>query len=201
MRKLIRHLFFIFKKLAARWKRIRYLLLPNVAKVIDKKITFSRGLPNCDQMMIVSGKGKVHIGEGCSFGYRLGGFHRGGCIELQARYANAVIRLGNNVMTNNNIFICSANSIEIGDDTLIGQYVTIFDFEAHGIKPSERRNIGEIGSVRIGRNVWIGNNVLILKNTTIGDDSIVAAGAVVSGDFPAGMIIGGVPAKAIKRIS
>lgn len=200
MKNFVRYFFFIFKKLAAHWKRVWYLLLPNVAKVIDKKITFSRGLPNCDQKMIVSGKGKVHIGEGCSFGYKLGGFHRGGCIEIQARYTNAVIRLGNNVMTNNNIFICSANSIEIGDDTLIGQYVTIFDFEAHGIKPSERRNIGEIGSVRIGRNVWIGNNVLILKNTTIGDDSIIAAGAVVSGDFPSGMIIGGIPAKAIKKI-
>jgi acetyltransferase-like isoleucine patch superfamily enzyme len=96
--------------------------------------------------------------------------------------------------------LCSANYIEIGDDTLIGQYVTIMDHEAHGIDPDKRRQIGGIGQVIIGKNVWLGNNVTILKNTEIGDNSIVATGAVVSGKFPTNVIIGGVPAKIIKAI-
>lgn len=50
----------------------------------------------------------------------------------------------------------------------------------------------------IGKNVWIGNNVTILKNSEVGDNTIIAAGAVVSGKFPANVIIGGVPAKTIK---
>ena len=74
------------------------------------------------------------------------------------------------------------------------------DFEAHGIKASERRELGEIGKVSIGKNVWIGNNVTILKNTEIGENTIVAAGAVVSGTFPSNVIIGGVPAKIIRKL-
>jgi len=96
--------------------------------------------------------------------------------------------------------ICAANYIEIGDNTLIGNFVSIRDHEAHGINPDKRREIGEIGEVIIEENVWIGNNVIILKNTCIGKNSIVAAGAVVAGKFPANVIIGGVPAKIIKSI-
>lgn len=102
--------------------------------------------------------------------------------------------------TNNNIFICAANYIDIGDDTLIGQYVTVMDHEAHGIDPEKRRLIGQIGTVKIKKNVWIGNNVTILKNSEIEENTIIAAGAVVSGKFPKNVIIGGIPAKVIKGI-
>jgi len=146
------------------------------------------------------GEGKVEIGEHCIFGYKLGGFHRGGSIEIQARYKNSKICIGKNVATNNNVFICAANKIEIGDFARIGQNVTIMDFEAHGIDPDKRNKIGEIGEVMLGNNIWIGNNVIILKNTVIGENSIVAAGAVVSGKFPSNVIIGGVPARIIKNL-
>ena len=119
---------------------------------------------------------------------------------MQARYSNAHLKIGNNVATNNNLFCSAANRIEVGDDTLIGQYVTVMDYEAHGTSPEKRRQMGEIGKVIIGRNVWIGNNVVILKNTGIGDNTIIAAGAVVSGEFPANVIVGGVPAKIIKSL-
>lgn len=75
----------------------------------------------------------------------MGGFSKGGSIELQAHYQNAKINIGNNVATNNNIMLCEAIYIEIGDDTLIGQYVTIMDHEPHGIEPNKRRELGEIG--------------------------------------------------------
>src|ERR1019366_869205 len=103
---------------------------------------------------------------------------RGGSIEIQARYKNSKIKIGNDISTNNNIMLCAANYIEIGDNTLIGQYVTIMDHEAHGIEPDKRRQVGDLGIIIIGRNVWLGNNVTILKNSEIGDNSIVAAGAV-----------------------
>jgi acetyltransferase-like isoleucine patch superfamily enzyme len=74
------------------------------------------------------------------------------------------------------------------------------DFEAHGIRPENRKKIGEIGSIIVGKNCWIGNNTTILKNSKIGDNSIVAVGAVVSGVFPENVIIGGVPAKIIKNL-
>jgi acetyltransferase-like isoleucine patch superfamily enzyme len=74
------------------------------------------------------------------------------------------------------------------------------DHEAHGIQPEDRRKLGAIGTIIIGKNCWIGNNTTILKNSKIGDNSIVAVGAVVSGVFPENVIIGGVPAKIIKNL-
>jgi acetyltransferase-like isoleucine patch superfamily enzyme len=174
--------------------------IPNLKPTLLLRIKFVGKQPICQQKTLITGLGIVEIGENCSFGYKLGGFHRGGSIEFQPRYKAAIIKIGNNVTTNNNLFFCAANYIEIGGDTLIGQNVTIMDHEAHGIDPLHRRKLGVIGEVIIGKNVWIGNNVTILKNSTIGENSIIATGAVVSGKFPANVIIGGVPAKIIKSL-
>jgi acetyltransferase-like isoleucine patch superfamily enzyme len=157
-------------------------------------------MPSCNQYTLISGKGKVTIGKQCEFGFKLGGRHKNGYIELQPRYENAEIIIADKVFTNNNVFICAANYIEIGLGTLIGEGVTIIDHEAHNIAPHLRNQIGEIGQVIIGNNVWVGNNAMILKNSTIGNNSIVAAGAVVTGIFPADVIIGGIPAKVIRHL-
>ena len=92
------------------------------------------------------------------------------------------------------------NLISIGSDTLIGENVTIMDHDAHGVSPKQRRTPWVIGKVSVGKNVWIRNNVTILKNSGIGDNTIVASGAIVSGKFPADVIIGGVPAKIIRQL-
>ena len=180
-------------------RRIFNFILPNKISLFKGRIILS-DYPSFNQITLCEGDGIVEIGKNCSFGYKLGGFHRYGTIEFQARYVKARIKIGNNISTNNNVVLIAANQIEIGDDTLIGQNVVIMDHEAHGISYLKRREIGEIGIVILGRNVWVGNNVTILKNTEIGNNTIVAAGAVVSGKFPANVIIGGVPAKIIKSI-
>ena len=174
-------------------------ILPNLNFILSGRLKSENKLI-CNQKTLLTGVGNIYIGKDCFLGYKPGGFHRGGCIELQARYKEAVIRIGDNIATNNNIFICAANNIEIGANTLIGQNVTIMDFEAHGIKAVERRGLGVIGKIGIGKNVWIGNNVTILKNSSVGENTIIAAGAVVTGDFPANVIIGGVPAKIIREL-
>lgn len=186
----------IWNTLIFRWLNF---IVPNFTKINSKNLKLN-GIPFCEQKTFITGIGTIEIGTNCKFGYKPGGFNRNGSIEMQARYSEAYIKIGNEVFTNNNIFICAANSIIIGDKTLIGQNVAIMDFEAHGIAPDQRNQIGDIGKVIIGKNVWIGNNVTILKNTEIGKNSIVAAGAVVSGFFPENVIIGGVPAKIIKSI-
>lgn len=185
---------------------IRYInvllnfLFPNIIYLVRNKIDMGERILY-NQYTKLRGTGKIFIGDNCTFGYKPGGFHRGGSIEIQARTKTSVIKIGENVSTNNNVFICASGSIIIGKKTLIGQGVTIMDFEAHGINPFKRREIGEIGCVDIEENVWIGNNVIILKNTFIGKNSIVAAGAVVKGNFPNDVIIGGVPAKIIKTLN
>lgn len=188
-----------FKWICFYHKRLFKFILPNLAKIINKRVTFEK-YPVCNQKMLITGAGSVSIGSKCSFGYKLGGNFYRGLIEIQPRYKQSRISIGNNVATNNNLVLCAANYIEIGDDTLIGQGVSMMDHEAHGMAPDKRRQLGEIGKVIIGKNVWLGNNVIILKNSEIGDNTIVAAGAVVSGIFPANVIIGGVPAKIIKNL-
>jgi len=56
------------------------------------------------------------------------------------------------------------------------------------------------GPIVIGKNVWIGANATVVPSVTIGDGSVIAAGAVVTKDVPANVIVGGVPAKIIKKI-
>lgn len=180
-------------------KNLLNFLLPNLSFIWHKQLK-SDNLPKCNQKLLLSGNGSVVLGKNITFGYKLGGFFHYGLVELQARMNDAKIAVGDNVATNNNIFICAANRIDIGENCRLGQNVTIMDFEAHNISPSKRNEIGEIGAVIIEENVWVGNNVTILKNSFVGKNSIVATGAVVSGKFPANVILGGVPAKIIKEI-
>ena len=200
---LLRFIYRIYKKplnwLGSYYRWYSNFICPNLFNLLPGRIVL-HDYPSFNQLTLCEGAGIVEICKGCSFGYKLGGFHRRGSIELQARYKASKIKIGSNISTNNNIMICAANYIEIGDDCLIGNFVSIRDHEAHGLAPDKRREIGEIGIVKIERNVWIGNNVLILKNTHIGENTIIAAGAVVAGNFPPDVIIGGVPAKIIKPI-
>lgn len=179
------------------YRRVNFFWLPNL---LSKTNTSINSGVEFQQLTLIRGLGKIEIGKNCCFGAFRGGFHRNGSIELQTRDKEAQILIGDGVKTNNNVFICSANLISIGEKTLIGQGVTIMDFEAHCKDPNKRDLVGEIGSIKIGKNVWIGNNVIILKNSVIGDNTIIAAGAVVAGTFDENSIIGGIPAKFLKSI-
>jgi acetyltransferase-like isoleucine patch superfamily enzyme len=190
-------MFIIIIRFEMSYKYFKHYILPNLFG--GKNVLFANK-PKFNQRTIFTGQDAIFVGTNCMFGYKLGGFHYGGSVEIQARYLKSVVKIGKNVKTNNNLFICAANNIEVGDDTLIGQGVVIMDFDAHNIDPSRRNELGELGKIVIGNNVWIGNNVQILKNTTIGENTIIAAGAVVSGTFPANVIIGGVPAKIVRTL-
>lgn len=69
----------------------------------------------------------------------------------------------------------------------------------HGLPPAERQTTYPAPIV-LGKNVWVGSNATILQGVTIGDNAVVGAGAVVTKDVEANTIVGGVPAKLIKRI-
>lgn len=198
--RILRWLLLPYRIIKAGIRILRLFWFPNKVPILRKKLLF-KTRPACAQILLIEGQGLVEIGSECSFGYPLGGFNRYGSVELQARYENSRIKVGDRVHTNNNVFICAANSIEIGDNCLIGQNVVMMDHEAHGINPYERNKLGPIGVVKLGCNTWIGNNVTILRDTIIGDNSIIAAGSVVKGEFPSNVIIGGIPGRIIKVIS
>ena len=185
----------IYVKLKIILRHFQYFYIPNL---INDCIIIGKPA-GVEQIVKIRGIGKIEIGKNCFFGTTIGGRSYGET-EFQIKFDDSKIFIGDNVCTNNNLFVCCTKNITIGSNTVIGERVTIFDFEGHGLKANERKQIGEMGTVCIGENVWIGNNVTILKNTIVGDNTIIAAGAVVTGNFPANVIIGGIPAKIIKDL-
>lgn len=181
------------------WQFLRYFYFGNLRAIYSRKLAYSKSL-KAKQFLFCTGRGKINIGENCVFGFKMGGFHRNGLIELQARNASSIINLGDSIRTNNNLFICAANMVKIGGNTTIGNFVFIIDHEPHGVDPTKRNKVGEIGEVIIGNNCRIATNVQFLKNSGVGENSIVGAGAVVTKMFPDNVIIGGVPAKIIKTL-
>lgn len=100
---------------------------------------------------------------------------------------------------------CSAVSIEIGANCLIGANVTITDSDFHPTKPQNRRfntNTSDImcAPVVIKDNVFIGTGSIILKGVTVGENSVIGAGSIVTKSFPPNSIIAGNPARLIKLL-
>jgi len=112
---------------------------------------------------------------------------------------------GKNITVGKNVFINACchfqdqGGITLGDNCLVGQNV-VFATLNHGFAPEERQSMLPAPIV-VGRNVWIGSNSTILQGVTIGDNSIIAAGSVVTKDVPANAIVAGVPARFIRSIS
>ena len=147
------------------------------------------------------GEGSLIIGDRTSFGYgpapRLGT----GEILLQARSHNATVIIGEANAFSNNVSIVANQQIVIGDRCAIGDFVSIYDCDFHEINPATRyRSEGLSKPVVIGSNVWLGSRVLVLKGVIIGDNSVVAAGSIVTKSIPNDCISAGNPAKVIRPI-
>lgn len=107
-------------------------------------------------------------------------------------------KIGKNVFINFNCTFLDLGGITIEDDVFIAPNVSLLS-EGHPISPENRHSL-EVGHIHIKNNVWIGAGATILKGITIGENSIIAAGAVVSKDVPDNTVVGGIPAKVIKTI-
>lgn len=108
------------------------------------------------------------------------------------------IHVGEHVFINACCHFQDHGGVTLGDGCQIGHNV-VFATLNHGLEPADRGTTYPAPIV-LGRNVWVGSNATILQGVTIGDNAVVAAGAVVSRDVPANTIVGGVPARIIKRI-
>ena len=104
--------------------------------------------------------------------------------------AKGKLRISDGVSLNYNSTICAYESIDIGEHTVIGPNVCIYDHD-HDISTlgGVKDNKYVTSPISIGSNVWIGANVTILKGVTIGDNSVIAAGCVVKKDIPANTIL------------
>lgn len=110
------------------------------------------------------------------------------------------IHIGNNFTGNYNLTILDIREVYIGDNVMIGPG-TMISTVGHPMTPMGRRqHLGIAKPVKIGNDVWIGGNVTILPGITIGNNVVVAAGAVVTHDVPDNTLVGGVPARKIKDL-
>ena len=108
------------------------------------------------------------------------------------------IHVGKNVFINACCHFQDQGGITLGDDCLIGHNV-VFATLNHFIEPTERASMHPAPIV-LGKKVWVGSNSTILQGVTIGDNSIIAAGSVVTKDVPANTIVGGVPARILRNL-
>ncbi len=103
--------------------------------------------------------------------------------------------IGSNVFINFNCIILDLGGVTIDDNVMIAPNVSILS-EGHPVSPQERQTL-TASKIHIKKNVWIGANATILQGVTLGENSVVASGAVVSKNVPNNVIVAGIPAKII----
>lgn len=108
------------------------------------------------------------------------------------------IHIGKNVFINSGCCFQDQGGIVLGDGCLIGHQVVIATLN-HDLDPKKRGGMYP-APVVLGKNVWVGAHATILAGVTIGDDSVIAAGAVVTKNVPAGVVACGVPARVIRQL-
>jgi acetyltransferase-like isoleucine patch superfamily enzyme len=109
------------------------------------------------------------------------------------------IRVGRNVFVNQNCTFYDLGGLDIADDVMIGPNVSIIT-AGHPLEPSERRAATIGKPIVIERNVWIAAGATVIGGVTVGENSVVAAGSVVTRDVPPNTLVGGNPARIIRSI-
>lgn len=154
----------------------------NVKRAVNSSITIG----NKCQFKSVSWSNRVGINRPCF---------------LSTSHPGAEITIGSNCGFSG-VVIRAAKSITIGDNARFGANVTVTDTDDHQV---DRINVGRKEQVMsspivIEGNVWLGMNVVVLKGVKIGEGAVVAANSVVTKDVPTRVVVGGIPAKIIRRI-
>lgn len=141
---------------------------------------------------LISSRGTISIGSNV---------HLNRNVILYSERKNSSITIGNGSEINDGSGMYGCGEIVVGNNTLIGPGVKIIAYNHAFSDPHKNIKDQDLipGDVHIGSNCWIGANAIILSGVTIGDGSIIAAGAVVVNDVESNVIVGGVPASIIKK--
>jgi acetyltransferase-like isoleucine patch superfamily enzyme len=186
-------------KILSNTKGRRKVFLGKSVRIFNKKnIVFGDNVNIGDFVKLAAlGNEPLTIGNQVS----IGSFSQ---IIISTTFSNVgkFINIGNNVGIGEFSYLGGAGGLMIGNDTIIGQYFSTHP-ENH-IYSDPKFLIREQGvnrqGISVGSNCWIGSKVTLLDGVTIGNNCVVAAGAVVTKCFPNNVIIAGVPAKIIKQI-
>jgi acetyltransferase-like isoleucine patch superfamily enzyme len=148
--------------------------------------------------VIFRGRGLLRIGDDAVLGDRDAGMP-GAPIYFAPRGENSMIAIDAGTRVSNGVELIALDRIEVGEECLIGAGARFLDADFHGVAPEERRTLGSVGAVSIGRRVLVGMGALILKRVRVGDGALIGAGAVVVRDVERGAVVGGNPARVISR--
>lgn len=173
-----------------------------IKKIIDKifvKRKFQKTNSSIGKIISCENYQYIHPSKGV----RIKDFCRIDCIDHwhgQVYYPN--FEIGKGVIINDYFTAFISDECKIGDDCIFANRCTIVT-ENHGMNPEKNlpyhaQNLTN-GSVIIGKNCWIATDVIFLPNSSIGDNVVVAAHSVVNKVFPSNVIIGGAPARIIKK--
>ena len=189
----------LFKKMKSEKKILLMYFLPRILLSRIRNFIFSIAFKSnrsvfCEGLYF-SGSKKIKFGNDVSIG----------------RYCwfdaidNGNIIIGDRVSFSQGVHIAAKENVEIKDDVLVGSYVLITDHdhefsEGYLHTPPKSRPLKVKGKTVIESNVWLGDNVKVLSGSFIGECSVVAANSVVNGRFPSRSLIGGTPAKIIRRL-
>lgn len=122
-------------------------------------------------------------------------------LPFRANWGGHHVHLGNNIYMNSNTTMVDDGHIYIGDYVQIGPNITIATAN-HPIDPELRkRGLQYNKDVHIGNNVWIGANTIIVPGVTIGDDTVIGAGSVVTKDIPSHVVAVGNPCRVLREVS
>jgi acetyltransferase-like isoleucine patch superfamily enzyme len=199
-----------------------YLLLLNRAVMLFRgklSLIKNNGLLFIGRKVRIKARGRIKTGKGCTFedycyidAHSYDGIVFGDNVSIgkesaiecsgSLKHLGVGIKVGNNVGLGRNCYYGCAGGIEIGSDTIIGNYVSLHS-ENHNATdlttPIRLQGVNHKG-IKIGNNCWIGAKVTILDGADIREGCIMAAGTVVkAGVYEAFGIYGGVPAKLIKK--
>lgn len=132
----------------------------------------------------------AEVGEGC---YIEPPFH--------SNFGGAHVHFGNYVYANFNFTTVDDTHIYVGDRTLFGPNVVLAT-AGHPILPELREQAYQFNMpIHIGRNCWLGAGVIVLPGVTIGDNSVIGAGSIVTKDIPSGVVAVGNPCKVVRQIN
>lgn len=118
-----------------------------------------------------------------------------------ANWGGKNVHIGEHFYSNYNLMLVDDGEITIGDNVMIGPNVILCS-ATHPISPNLRAKGAEYNMpVKIGNKVWIGGNVVVMPGVTIGDNSVIGAGSVVTKDIPANVVAFGNPCKVHRKIT
>lgn len=155
----------------------------------DNEVRIGSGTRYGGRISVIGTRNRVDIGPSCNlFG------------SINFLCADATLTIGRETtMVQGSIQLHEPGFIVIGDDCMISTQVYLSLSDIHPIYDLASGNrINPAASVTVGRHVWLGLRSMVMKGATIGDGSIVAAGAIVSGDVATNVVVAGIPARVVR---